>query len=253
MARIIAITNQKGGVAKTTTAVNLGASLARLGKTVLLVDSDPQGNATSGLGVEKHSLAECFYDVLINGKDLDDTRRETPVPGLDLVPSTLQLAGAEVEMVSMAEREYRAREVLRAVRSRYDYILIDCPPSLGLLTVNALTAADTYLIPVQAEYYALEGLTLLLRTIETIRRTTNPRLRVEGVLVTLFDRRTNLSSMVESEVRAYFRDKTYKTVIPKSIRLAEAPSYGLPVCLYEGSSSGALAYGELAKEVIARG
>ncbi len=253
MARIIAITNQKGGVAKTTTAVNLGACLARLGKRVLLVDSDPQGNATSGLGIEKHNLSECYYDVLINGKSLDDTLKETPVPGLVLVPSTLQLAGAEVEMVAMERREYRAREVLRAVQNRYDYLLIDCPPSLGLLTVNALTAADTYLIPVQAEYYALEGLTLLLRTIETIRRTTNPRLRVEGVLVTLFDRRTNLSSMVESEVRAYFREKTYRTVIPKSIRLAEAPSYGLPACLYEGSSSGALAYDELAKEVIASG
>lgn len=253
MGRIIAITNQKGGVAKTTTAVNLSACLADQGKRVLLVDSDPQGNATSGIGVEKYELASCFYDVLINEMPIKSLITETVVEGLEVIPATLQLAAAEVELVGMDDREYLARRSLHTLRDDYDYILIDCPPSLGLLTINALSAADTYFIPVQAEYYALEGLTLLLQTIESIRKSSNHGLRLEGVLLTMYDRRTNLSSQVYDEVKAYFKDKLYTTIIPTNIKLAEAPSFGLPICLYDHLSAGCQAYKALAKEVINHG
>lgn len=253
MGRIIAVANQKGGVAKTTTTVNLSACLAGLGKKVLMVDSDPQGNATSGIGIQKYDLSECYYDVLINDENIGSLITETQVPGLDVVPATLQLAGAEVELVQKQKREYLAKKALDKVKHRYDYILMDCPPSLGLLTINALTAADSYLIPVQAEYYALEGLTLLLRTIESIRKSSNQTLRLEGVLLTMYDSRTNLSNQVEDEVQAYFRDKLYQTRIPKNIKLAEAPSYGLPICMYDKNSKGCDAYLSLAKEVINRG
>jgi chromosome partitioning protein len=253
MGRIIAVANQKGGVAKTTTTVNLSACLAGLGKKVLMVDSDPQGNATSGIGIQKYDLSECYYDVLINDENIGSLITETQVPGLDVVPATLQLAGAEVELVQKQKREYLAKKALDKVKHRYDYILMDCPPSLGLLTINALTAADSYLIPVQAEYYALEGLTLLLRTIESIRKSSNQALRLEGVLLTMYDSRTNLSNQVEDEVQAYFRDKLYQTRIPKNVKLAEAPSYGLPICKYDKNSKGCEAYLSLAKEVINRG
>ena len=253
MGRIIAVTNQKGGVAKTTTTVNLSACLAALGKRVLIVDSDPQGNATSGIGIPKYDLTDCYYDVLINEESLQSVTLKTAVPGLDVVPATLQLAGAEVELVQKENREFLARRALEKVKRRYDYILMDCPPSLGLLTINALTAADSYLIPVQAEYYALEGLTLLLRTIESIRKSSNQQLKLEGVLLTMYDSRTNLSNQVEDEVRAYFRDKMYKTRIPKNVKLAEAPSFGLPICQYDRLSKGCEAYQSLAKEVIQHG
>lgn len=253
MGKIIAITNQKGGVAKTTTAVNLSACLAARDKRVLLLDADPQGNATSGVGVEKYDLSACFYDVLINGLDIKQVRQSTLLDSLDLIPATLQLAAAEVELVDKKEREFLAKRALAPLKADYDFILIDCPPSLGLLTINALTAADAYLIPVQAEYYALEGLTLLLQTIESIRSSSNPRLRIEGVVLTMFDQRTNLSQQVQDEVRAYFKDKMFSTIIPSNIKLAEAPSFGLPICLYEASSRGCKAYQSLAEEVIARG
>jgi len=253
MGKVIAIANQKGGVAKTTTTVNLGANLAELGKKVLILDSDPQGNATSGIGIDKYSLEGCFYDVLINGEPVEDHILSTQIPGLDVVPATLQLAGAEVEMVSLESREYRVRRALEPVRDRYDYILIDCPPSLGLLTVNAFTAADTYLIPVQCEYYALEGLSLLLRTLDSIRKSLNPDLQLEGALLTMYDNRTNLSDQVKDEIYAYFKDKMFRSVIPRNIRLAEAPSYGLPISLYDPKSKGAQAYYDLAKEVMANG
>ncbi len=253
MGRIIAVTNQKGGVAKTTTTVNLSACLAGMGKKVLMVDSDPQGNATSGIGIQKYDLSECYYDILINDESIDSLIKETLIPGLDVVPATLQLAGAEVELVQKEKREYLAKIALDTVKQRYDYILIDCPPSLGLLTINALTAADSYMIPVQAEYYALEGLTLLLRTIESIKKSTNQRLKLEGVLLTMYDKRTNLSNQVEDEVKAFFKDKLYKTRIPKNIKLAEAPSFGLPICMYDKNSKGCEAYLSLAKEVLNHG
>ncbi len=253
MGRIIAVTNQKGGVAKTTTTVNLSACLASMGKKVLIVDSDPQGNATSGIGIQKYELTECYYDVLINDESVDALILPTLIPGLEILPATLQLAGAEVELVGKKEREYLAKKALLSQKDRYDYILMDCPPSLGLLTINALTAADSYLIPVQAEYYALEGLTLLLKTIDSIKRSSNPGLRLEGVLLTMYDRRTNLSNQVEDEVRAYFKDKLYQTLIPKNIKLAEAPSFGLPICLYDKTSTGCEAYDSLAKEVLNHG
>lgn len=253
MGRIIAVTNQKGGVAKTTTAVNLSACLAGMGKKVLMVDSDPQGNASSGIGVQKYDLSECYYDILINDVNIQSLITETLVPGLDVIPATLQLAGAEVELVQKEKREYLAKIALDTVKQKYDYILIDCPPSLGLLTINALTAADSYMIPVQAEYYALEGLTLLLRTIESIRKSTNQRLKLEGVLLTMYDKRTNLSNQVEDEVKAFFKDKLYKTRIPKNIKLAEAPSFGQPICMYDRNSKGCEAYLSLAKEVLKHG
>jgi chromosome partitioning protein len=249
-ARIIAIANQKGGVAKTTTAVNLSACLAVAEKKVLLVDIDPQGNATSGLGVARESLSRCIYDLLLGEATAEELIMATETPGLDLIPATINLAGAEIELVNLSRRESRLRQAVRSLRDRYNYIFIDCPPSLGLLTINALTAADRVLIPIQCEYYALEGLGQLLRTIQLVQQGLNPLLELEGVLLTMFDARTNLSIQVVEEVKDYFGDKVFRTIIPRSVRLSEAPSHGKPVISYDSRSRGALLYQELAQEVI---
>ncbi|MBE3563305.1 MAG: ParA family protein [Hydrogenibacillus schlegelii] len=250
MGKIIAIANQKGGVGKTTTAVNLGAALALLGKRVLLVDMDPQGNTTSGIGVSKADVVYDVYDLLINDVPAASVVRPTNVPNLDLLPSTIQLAGAEIELVPTLSREVRLRRALEPIRSAYDFILIDCPPSLGLLTINALTAADSVLIPIQAEYYALEGLSQLLNTIRLVQKHLNGALTIEGVLLTMYDARTNLSLQVAEEVKKYFKDKVYRAIIPRNVRLSEAPSHGQAVVTYDPKSRGADLYMELAREVL---
>ena len=251
MARVIAVTNQKGGVGKTTTAVNLSACLAVQGEKVLLLDTDPQGNATSGIGLEKRELKFCIYDALINEMPLQRIICKSQIEGLDVVPATIQLAGAEIELVSTISREVRLRSVLEEVREAYDYIIIDCPPSLGLLTLNALSAADTVLVPIQCEYYALEGLGQLTNTINLVKKHLNSKLVLEGVLLTMYDSRTNLSAQVAEEVRKHFGSKVFKAVIPRNVRLSEAPSYGQPIITYDERSKGAETYRELAKEVMA--
>lgn len=252
MTRVVAITNQKGGVGKTTTAVNLSAALALAGFHVLLVDLDPQGHATSGVGVAKAAVGVSVYDILINGLALSSALMPTPVKGLDLLPGSIHLAGAEVELVSLPSREFRLRDSLRPVREWYDLILIDCPPSLGLLTINALVAADEVLIPIQCEYYALEGLSQLMESINLLRRRLNADLRIGGVLLTMYDGRTNLAEQVAAEIRRHFPNEVFQSVIPRSVRLAEAPSFGQPVVTYDPSSRGSEAYLALAKEVGAR-
>lgn len=253
MGRVIAIANQKGGVAKTTTAVNLAAAMALAGQQVLLVDIDPQANATSGVGVNKLAVARSIYDVLVDEADLRDVVLSTGVERLDLLPSAPALAGAEVELVGIGRREYRLATALAGVRPRYEYVIVDCPPSLGLLTINALTAADSVLIPIQCEYYALEGVGQLMHTVQLVQKHLNRRLEVEGVLLTMFDARTNLAIEVVDEVKRYFGQQVFKTVIPRNIRVSEAPSHGQPVVTYDPRSKGAQVYFELAREVMLRG
>ncbi|ETT39624.1 AAA family ATPase [Paenibacillus sp. FSL P4-0338] len=250
MSKIIAIANQKGGVGKTTTSVNLGASMATLGKRVLLVDIDPQGNTTSGVGVNKADVENCIYDILINEVDPQETIQETRIEGLHIIPATIQLAGAEIELVSTISRELKLKKALNAVKANYDYIIIDCPPSLGILTINSLTAADSVIIPIQCEYYALEGLSQLLNTVRLVQKNLNPHLKIEGVLLTMLDARTNLGIQVIEEVKKYFQEKVYQTIIPRNVRLSEAPSHGQSIITYDSRSKGAEVYLELAKEVI---
>lgn len=250
MSKIIAIANQKGGVGKTTTSVNLGAGMASLGKRVLLVDIDPQGNTTSGVGINKADVENCIYDVIINEVHPKDAITHTDVEGLHIIPATIQLAGAEIELVPTISRELRLKKSLHLVKDMYDYILIDCPPSLGILTINSLTAADSVIIPIQCEYYALEGLSQLLNSIRLVQKHLNTSLQIEGVLLTMFDARTNLGIQVIEEVKKYFQDKVYKTVIARNVRLSEAPSHGKSIITYDPRSKGAEAYLELAKEVI---
>jgi len=250
VSKIIAIANQKGGVGKTTTSVNLAACLASLGKKVLLVDIDPQGNTTSGLGINKADVPNCIYDVLINDVHPKDAMVETSVPGLTVIPATIQLAGAEIELVPTISRELRLKKSLHMVKSDFDYILIDCPPSLGILTINSLTAADSVLIPIQCEYYALEGLSQLLNTVRLVQKHLNTTLQIEGVLLTMLDARTNLGIQVIEEVKKYFQQKVYQTIIPRNVRLSEAPSHGQAIITYDPRSKGAEVYLELAKEVI---
>lgn len=249
MARIIAVANQKGGVGKTTTAVNLGACLATLGKRVLLVDIDPQGNTTSGVGINKADVNVCIYDVLINEVNALEAVLPTEIDGLYIIPATIQLAGAEVELVPTISREVRLRKALQPLRNNYDFIIIDCPPSLGLLTVNALTASDSVMIPIQCEYYALEGLSQLLNTIRLVQKHLNTKLEIEGVVLTMLDARTNLGIQVIEDVKKYFREKVYNTIIPRNVRLSEAPSHGQPIISYDPKSRGAEVYMDLAKEV----
>lgn len=252
MAKIISVANQKGGVGKTTTAVNLGACLATLGQKILLVDIDPQGNTTSGIGINKADVEYCIYDVLINDINPTDAIVPTEVDGLSLIPATIQLAGAEIELVPSISREVRLKRALQVVADMYDYVLIDCPPSLGILTVNSLTASDSVLIPIQCEYYALEGLSQLLNTIRLVQKHLNAKLTIEGVLLTMFDARTNLGIQVIDEVKKYFQNKVYATVIPRNVRLSEAPSHGKAIIHYDPRSRGAECYLDLAKEVIGR-
>ncbi|HEX7879402.1 MAG TPA: ParA family protein [Candidatus Eisenbacteria bacterium] len=250
MARVVAVANQKGGVGKTTTTVNLAAALALAGRRVLLVDIDPQGNATSALGSNGNELEETIYEVLVNELPLESVRQPADIATLHVVPAAQRLIGAEIELVPVPERERVLRRRLEAVRDAYDYILIDCPPSLGLLTINAMTAADSVLIPLQTEYYALEGLSQLLNAIRLIQRGLNPTLEIEGILLTMFDARLNLSHQVSEEARKFFPGKVYQSVIPRNVRISEAPSFGQPVVTYDPKSAGAESYFNLAKEVL---
>ncbi len=249
MGKIISVANQKGGVGKTTTTVNLSTILAKKGKKVLLIDTDPQGNATSGLGIDKESDLST-YDLLITDVAAEDIIQETAIKNLYITPSNMNLAGAEVQLVSMMSREQRMKEKLDAIKNQFDYILIDCPPSLGLITLNAFTASDSVLIPVQCEYYALEGLGQLLNTVELVRKHLNKNLYVEGALLTMYDIRTNLANQVVREVKKFFQNKVYKTVIPRNVRVSEAPSYGMPITIYDPKSKGARSYEKFTKEFL---
>ncbi len=250
MAKVISVFNQKGGVGKTTTNVNLCTALALKGKKVLSIDIDPQGNSTSGFGVDKNSLENTIYDVLIENFDINKIVYATEVENLDLIPSNIQLAGAEIELTNTKYREKTLKEKINLIDKNYDFIIIDCPPSLGLLSLNALTASNTVLIPIQCEYYSLEGVGQLIDTVKLVRKTLNPKLDIEGVLLNMYDGRTNLSAQVVEEVKKYFKNKVYKTVIPRNVRLAEAPSFGQPIMLYDVNSKGSEAYIKLSEELI---
>ncbi len=250
MVKVIALANQKGGVGKTTTAVNLAACLAVEGRKVLLVDSDPQGNTTSGLGLDKRDIKKSIYDMIIKDVPAKDVIVPTAYENLSLLPATIALAGAEIELVNMMSRENRLKNALERVKYDYDYVLIDCPPSLGLLTLNALTAASSVIIPIQCEFYALEGVTMLMNTIQLVQRNLNPALKLEGVVMTMFDARTNLASEEVSQVKKYYSAKLYHTIIPRNVKLSEAPSHGEPVIVYDPRSKGAQVYQELAREGI---
>lgn len=253
MGKVIAVVNQKGGVGKSTTAVNLSACLAARRKKVLLVDMDPQGNASSGVGVAKGKIDRCIYEVLVGEVPITEVAVPTQIRGLDVVPASIELAGAEIELVAMMSREFRLKDALAGVREEYDYVILDCPPSLGLLTINALTASDETLVPIQCEYYALEGLSQLLNTVNLVKRHLNPGLGIIGVVLTMYDARTNLAQQVIEEVRKHFGDKVFKTIIPRNIRLSEAPGHGKPIILYDKTSRGAQAYRDLTREVLSRG
>jgi chromosome partitioning protein len=251
-AHVLAVVNQKGGVGKSTTAVNLSATLAEQGSRVLLIDLDPQGNATSGYGLDKNQRGQCIYDALLNDVPIEQLVEPVEVEGVFMVPSTIQLAGAEIELVSAFSRETKLSQVIGPLKADFDFIIIDCPPSLGLLTINALTAANGVLIPVQCEYYALEGLSKLLESVRLVKTHLNPGLEVFGVVMTMYDRRTKLSQLVVDEVKDFFGERVFATVIPRSVRLSEAPSFGQPITLFDPSGRGSEAYRRLAKEVIAR-
>lgn len=253
MGKVISIANQKGGVGKTTTAVNLSSGLAHQGKKVLIIDIDPQGNTTSGIGVEKGDVDHCIYNILVEDMKVTDVIIPTTTENLYIVPSTIQLAGAEIELVPTISREVRLKNAINDVRDLYDYVIIDCPPSLGLLTLNSLTASNSVLIPVQCEYYALEGLSQLLNTVRLVQKHLNHQLEIEGVLLTMFDARTNLGIQVIEEVKKYFHEKVFSTIIPRNVRLSEAPSHGESIISYDPRSRGAEVYIDLAKEVISHG
>ncbi len=250
MGKVIAITNQKGGVGKTTTAINLSSSLDNLGKRVLLVDIDPQGNTTSGIGLDKKNIKKCMYDILINGMPMKKVMVDGVRKSMEVIPATIKLAGAEIELVSTVSREVILKEAIAEIKEKYDHIIIDCPPSLGLLTINALTAAEEVLIPIQCEYYALEGLGQLMNTIDLVKRHLNKELRVGGVVLTMYDSRTNLSAQVADEVKNYFKELVHSSIIPRNVRLSEAPSHGKPIMDYDNKCKGSEVYLQLAHEVI---
>ena len=252
MGRIIAIANQKGGVGKTTTAINLSACLAEAGQRVLTIDIDPQGNATSGLGIEKDEVENTIYEVMLQEVDITEAACKNVFDNLDVIPSNVNLAGAEIDLIDINDREYVLKNAIDEIRDNYDYVILDCPPSLSMLTVNAMTAADTVLVPIQCEYYALEGLTQLIHTINLVKKKLNPELELEGVVFTMYDSRTNLSLQVVENVKDNLHQNIYKTIIPRNIRLAEAPSHGLPINIYDSKSSGAESYRLLAEEVMSR-